>query len=267
MPEIERTGPKLIYKQIVDWMRSQISSGNWPEHYRLPAELELVSELKVSRGTIRKAINQLTEECLLLTIHGRGTFVDSSTIEQPLAEKLVGFSEALMNRNIPFMTQVIEQKLIIPPQRIASLLSVRPDVPVLLLKRVRLVRQQPIVLLVNYLNVTRCPDIEKVDFEKFRLFETLENHYKLDLGWGQRTFQAQSADETVAALLNISKCDPVMYMEQLLYLSDAAPIEFSTIWFKGSSFRLSAMVNRGPRKDLQESTMIIGEPSEFSSQS
>jgi DNA-binding GntR family transcriptional regulator len=267
MPEIERTGPKLIYKQIVDWMRSQITSGNWPEHYRLPSELELVSELKVSRGTLRKAINQLTKEGLLLIVHGRGTFVASPTIEQPLAEKLVGFSEALIDRNIPFVTQVVEQKLILPPQRIASLLSVAPDVPILLLKRVRLVRQQPVVLLVNYLNITRCPGIEKVNFERFRLFETLENHYKLKLGWGQRSFQAQSADETVAALLKISPSDPVMYMEQLLYLSDAKPIEFSTLWFKGSSFRLSAMVNRGPQKDLQENTMIIGEPSDFPSRS
>ena len=259
MPEIERSGPKLIYQQIVDWMCLQITSGNWPEHYRLRAELELASDLSVSRGTIRKAIDQLTKEGLLLTIHGRGTFVASATIEQPLAEKLVGFSEALTNRNIPFITQVIEQKLIFPPQRIASLLSVALTTPVLLLKRVRLVRQQPIVLLVNYLDTAHCPDIERVDFEKFRLFEILENRYRLELGWGQRTFQAQAADETVATLLNIPACDPVMYMEQLLYLSNAAPIEFSTIWFKGSSFRLSAMVNREPRKGMQDNTMIIGD--------
>jgi DNA-binding GntR family transcriptional regulator len=259
MPEIERSGPKLIYQQIVEWMRLQVTSGNWPEHYRLRSEMELSSDLSVSRGTIRKAINQLTQEGLLLTIHGRGTFVASSTIEQPLAEKLVGFSEALMLRNIPFVTHVIEQKLITPPQRIASLLGIPESTPVLLLKRVRLVRQQPIVVLVNYLNTARCAGIDQVDFEKFRLFETLENHYGLELGWGQRTFQAQSADAATAALLNISTCDPVMYMEQLLYLSDAAPIEFSTLWFKGSSFRLSAMVNRGSHKNLQDNTMIIGD--------
>ena len=261
MPEIERSGPTLIYQQIVDWMRLQITSGHWPEHYRLPSELELVSELSVSRGTIRKAIEQLTKESILLTIHGRGTFVASHTIEQPLAEKLVGFSEALIMRGIPFETKVIEQKLIEPPQRIASLLSTPPESPVLFLKRVRMVRQEPIVLLLNYVDARHCPGIETVDFEKFRLFDTLEHRFGLGLGWGQRTFQAQSADETIAGLLAITQCDPVMYMEQLLYLNNGSPIEFSNLWFKGSSFRLSAMVNRGPHKDLQENSMIFGDQS------
>lgn len=255
MPAIERSGPKLIYQQIIAWMRQQISSGFWPEHYRLPSEPELAAQLGVSRGTLRKAITQLISEGLLVSIHGRGTFVESTVIEQPLAEELIAFSEALLEKKIPFQTRVHRQELIQPPQRVASLLSISPGQPVLLLERVRTVGAQPVVYLINYIAVTDCPGIETVDFTQRRLFETLEGRYKLALGWGQRTFQAQSADEHVAAMLEINPCDPVMYMEQLLYLQNGSPIELSNIWLRGSTFRLSAIVQRGHRRGLVSNTM------------
>lgn len=260
MPVIERAGPKPIYRQIVDWMYQQISSGAWPEHFRLPSEIELASQLGVSRGTVRKGITQLIHEGLLVSIHGRGTFVESTMIEQPLAEQLIAFSEALLDKHISFVTRVLTQQLIQPPQRIASLLSVRPTDKVLLLERVRLVRHAPIVFLINYIRADRCPGIENANFEKYRLFETLEDRYQLQLGWGQRTFEAQAADDRIAGALEIAPCDPVMYMEQLIYLRDGNPIELSTIWFRGSSFRLSAIVKRGEKHERTENMLVFHPP-------
>jgi GntR family transcriptional regulator len=259
MLEIERSGPKLIYQQIIDWMRKQISAGTWPEHFRLPSEFELAAEFDVSRGTIRKAINELTSEGILVTIHGRGTFVASTVIEQPLAEQLIAFSEALIDKKISYQTQVLRQEIEVPPQRIASLLSLQDGVPALTLERVRSVRQIPINYLLNYVNPQYCPGIEKVDFSRYRLFQTLEERYKLTLGWGQRTFQAISADEDIAKKLNITVCDPVMYMEQLIYLRDGSPIEFSRVWMPGSSFRLSAIVKRGEKRDANKD-MVVFDP-------
>lgn len=257
MPEIERSGPKLIYQQVEEWIRTQISSGHWPEHYRLPSELDLAAQLGVSRGTVRKAINKLISDGILVAIHGRGTFVEASVIEQPLAEKLIAFSEALIEKNIPFTTHVITKKLITPPPRIASLLSIDKDEQVFYMERVRSVRGSPIIFLKNYVSIRKCPDIMSVDFEKKRLFETLEEIYGLELGWGQRTFQADTADETVARMLDISPCDPVMYLEQLLYLKDGSPIEVSNDWLKGSSFRISAQVKRDEKRQFNREVLIM----------
>jgi DNA-binding GntR family transcriptional regulator len=236
-------------------MQQQISSGSWPEHFRLPSEIDLASQLNVSRGTVRKAINELTSGGLLVSIHGKGTFVNAATIEQPLAEKLIAFSEALLEKNIPFNTRVVSQKLIVPPQRVSSLLSLSTDTPLLYLERVRAVNQSPLIYLINYVSVEHCTGIESVDFEKFRLFQTLEEQYQLELGWGQRTFQAQAADQHVAEMLQIKPCDPVMYMEQLLYLRDGSPIEVSNLWIRGNSFRLSAFVKRGERREPANNTL------------
>lgn len=244
-PALERTGPLPIYKQIEEWMRGQIAGGAWPEHFKLPAETDLAAHLKVSRGTVRKAIAQLTEDGLLLQIHGRGTFVSSRTLEQPLAERLLTFSDDLIQKNIPFETRVLEQTLAVPPQRIASLLALPAGARALCLKRLRIVAGVTHVLLHNYVVYDRCPGIEAVDFGQERLFETLEKRYHLELDWGSRYFEAQVADEELAGLLHIQPCEPVMYMQQIAYLSDGSPIEMSDMWVGGSHFRLSVNVKRG----------------------
>jgi DNA-binding GntR family transcriptional regulator len=112
LPELERTSPTPLYQQIQDWMRNQIAYGVWPEHYKLKSETDLAAELGVNRGTIRNAVKALTDSGLLVRIHGRGTFVRSRTIEQPLADHLITFSEGLVLEGISFETRVIEQQTI-----------------------------------------------------------------------------------------------------------------------------------------------------------
>jgi DNA-binding GntR family transcriptional regulator len=240
---INKDKPVLIYQQVAEWINQQISSGTWPEHFRIPSEVDLAQQLRVARGTVRKAIADLMQKGTLISIHGRGTFVSSKTLEQPLADQLIAFSEDLINKGIPFETQVIEQTLIIPSSNIASLLSIH-DEPVLYLKRVRRIHNKPIVILENYVVASMCPGIEKEDFQQQRLFETLEKKYGIQLGWGWRTFQAKTASDEIAKLLEGESCDPVMYMEQIVHQKDGLPIEFSVVWLKGDSFRLSAIVKR-----------------------
>jgi GntR family transcriptional regulator len=225
-------------------MIEQIVTGAWPEHFKLKAEADLAVDLGVSRGTVRKAIATLIKEGKLIQVHGRGTFVSSNRIEQPLAESLITFSEDLLKRQIPFETRVLEQGLIHPPQRVTSLLSVPANTEIFYLKRVRIVQDLPLILLVNHVRTDHCPGIEKVDFTRYRLVEAFEELFGLQLEWAQRTFEAQMANQEVAGLLAVSSCDPVMYIEQLLYLVDGSPLELSDLWLRGDHLRISARVKR-----------------------
>jgi DNA-binding GntR family transcriptional regulator len=244
MIQIARDMPQPIYLQISAWLAEQIASGAWPEHYKLKSEIDLAAELGVNRGTVRKAIGELIAEGLLVRIHGLGTFVAARTLEQPLAERLVAFSEDLLAKGIPFETRVLAQAVVAPDRRVASLLGLRPDQQVLELKRVRLVAGGPLILLHNYVIYDRCPGIDAVDFTRQRLLETLEARFGLRLEWGRRIFQAQAATAEVADRLEVAACDPVMYLQQILYLDDGSPIELSDVWVRGDRFRLSAVVRR-----------------------
>lgn len=256
--DLHRDEPTPIYLKIKLWMQEQIELGVWPEHFKLKSEIDLAAEMSVSRGTVRRAITELIKEGMLVRIHGRGTFVASKRLEQPLAERLVAVSEDLIEKGIPFETLVLEQTILHASERIASLLAVPGGGRVLFLKRVRRVAKLPLILLHNYVVYERCPGIEKVDFTRYRLFEVLEGRYGLALDWGKRSFEAQVADPEIARLLDISPCDPVMNLEQIVFLNDGAPIELSDAWMRGDRFRLSAVVKR-KRSDTHSDSFIANE--------
>jgi DNA-binding GntR family transcriptional regulator len=243
-PDLEREGPIPIYQQLKDWMRDQIVSGAWSHNHKLPAEADLAVAWEISRGTVRKAIAELTEEGLLRRTHGRGTFVASDVLEQALANRMETFSEDLIRRGIPFATEVLEQQIIRADERLSTWFRSTVGTPILRLKRVRLVGREPLILLHNYVLLLHCQGIEHLDFQEIRLFEALEEHFHLEVLRGRRTFQAIAADKQVAARLDLPALAPVMYIEQQSFLKDGAPVEVSNLWLRGDRFKLSAEVQR-----------------------
>jgi DNA-binding GntR family transcriptional regulator len=219
--------------------------------------VDLAKELDVSRGTVRKAISELTAEGLLTQTHGRGTFVTPHVVEQPLADRFVTFSEDLISKGIAFETRVLEQTVIAAKGRIAGLLEINPGDRVFFLRRLRLVGGEPLILLNNYVVYARCKGVERIDFTTERLFQVLEDRYALKLERGRRTFQAKAADRDVAQLLEMEQSDPTMHVEQLAYLDDGSVIECSDLWLRGDCFRLIAAVNRTGKGNLDFSMSVI----------
>ena len=245
LPALDRSGAAPIYLQLKEWMRKQIVSGAWPAGAKLTAEADLAQELDLARGTVRKSIEDLIADGLLIRTHGRGTFVAPHPVDQPLAERLVTYSEVLMAQGIAFTTEVLEASVLHgPPPPVAAQLACSEYEPTFFLRRVRRVDGEPVILLHNYVLIRHCPGIEQIDFTARRLFEALEENYALKLERGHRLFQALDANEETAALLEIEEGAAVMYMSQVTYLSDSQPIEYSDIWLRGSSFRLSAALQR-----------------------
>lgn len=234
-----------IYLQIKEWMRRQIASGAWPASYKLRAEADLAEDFDLARGTVRRAIEELTAEGLLTRTHGRGTFVTPQAVEQPLAERLMTYSEALIAQGIAYRTEVLEQRVIPSPPTVADCLGIDAGEPLFYLRRIRSVDGTPLLLLHNYVVHTCCPGIEAVDFTHYRLFEVLEECYLLRLSWGRRTFQAQVADAGMAALLDIEAGDALMHLAQTTFLHDERAVEYSDVWLRGNRFRLAARVRRG----------------------
>jgi len=75
---IDKMSPVLLWRQVADDIRADISTGKLAPGARLPGELDLADAYDVSRDTIRRAIAELASEGLLVTLHGRGTIVRPS---------------------------------------------------------------------------------------------------------------------------------------------------------------------------------------------
>jgi len=72
---IDHRMPRLLWVQVADDLRADITSGALPPGTRLPSEAELAAQYGVSRVTVRRATSTLAEEGLLVVLHGRGTFI------------------------------------------------------------------------------------------------------------------------------------------------------------------------------------------------
>ncbi|MCL2464667.1 MAG: GntR family transcriptional regulator [Micrococcales bacterium] len=241
---LDRTAPVSLHAQISNRMRSRIVTGEWPSHYRLKTEPELAAELGVSRGTLRRALTTLIHEGLLRQVRGRGTFVTAPQLEPAIAQRLRTLSEDFEQQGIEADTEVIACELIEPPRPIASFLDVTPGQKVLQLVRVRTTADGPLALLNNFVRAELVPGIEKTDFTVARLFRVLEVDYHLKVGSARRTFTAQPADANVARRLQLDEGAPILYMQQITYLTNNSPIEYSDIWIHSGRLQITSFLSR-----------------------
>jgi len=244
VPGIRRDVPTAIHVQISEHIRLRIAGGEWPPHYRLKSEPELAREFGVSRGTLRRALTTLIEEGLLRQVRGRGTFVTSTTIEPAIAQKLSTLSEDFADQGVVTTTTVRECALIAPPKPVAALLDVTPGTRVLRLVRVRRTEQGPVALLFNFVRTDLAPGIEEVDFTSASLFGVLEGTYGLKIATARRTFGAEAAGADVADALDLAEGAPVQYLQQVTYLADDRPVEYSDVWIHSGRLRVTSLLLR-----------------------
>ena len=233
-----------IYKQVQDIISNNIGSGKWPLHSKIPDEITLSEKLGVSRGTLRKAIRDLVDKGVLTRIRKKGTFVISNTIEQPLASRLVSFSESMREQNLNFRTLVIGKAVIQPDIKIAALLELEPKKKVIFLERVRLVDNVPIIYLKNYVPYHFCKGLMKDDLQKNTLFTLLEEKYGRKIEWGRRYFRAVPAMGEVVQYLGVPASKPVMYLEQISYTNASIPLEYSNVWINSDRFDIVSVLKR-----------------------
>jgi DNA-binding GntR family transcriptional regulator len=241
---LDRDAPMPLHAQVSEQMRHRILTGEWPPHYRLRSEPELAVELGISRGTLRRALATLIRDGLLVQVRGRGTFVTSTAIEPSIAQKLTTLSEDFSRQGVEATTEVRCQETIAAPSPVAALLDLRPGQSVLRLERLRSTPDGPVAWLVNYVRVDLAPGLEQRDLANRSLFAVLENEYRLKISNGRRTFSATVAEGRIAAELGVPAGFPLLYLEQITYLEDGRPIEYSDVWIHSERMRVTSLLSR-----------------------
>ena len=68
-------GPAYVYMRVADHIAARIAAGDLPAEARLPAERDLAAEYAVAIGTARRAVLELRDRGLVVTLPGKGTYV------------------------------------------------------------------------------------------------------------------------------------------------------------------------------------------------
>lgn len=243
MSERKFDGYEPFYIQVSDSIKNDIREGKLIRGEKLSNEAELAKELEVSRGTIRKSLSLLNEEGYVETVHGKGTFVRNDKISSPIAQQFVSFEEDMRNQGLNFETKVLTKKVISVDDSIHYELKMADNTKVLYLERLRLVNNEPSILLYNWIPIDRCPGIEKYDFTNIGLFEAMEETMGEKINHGIREFSALNADDYIQKVLNLPN-DAVLKINQKSFDDNNEPIEYSEVYLRTDNYQVTSLLQR-----------------------
>ncbi|MCE7980878.1 MAG: GntR family transcriptional regulator [Caldilinea sp. CFX5] len=210
----------------MELLRDNIKQGVWWPGVQLPGEHALCANYGVSRTVVRQALGELAAEGLIVRHKGKGAFVAEPKISESLAQKLTGFYQDMSERGHRPISQVLVQAVQPAPVQVARHLGLPAATPVVHLRRLRFVQNEPIVLVSSYLPHALCPGLEQVDFRAQSLYAYLERQYGLLIARGRRRIEAVVADEQEAKLLQVPVGAPLLLLDSVSYLDDNRPLEY-----------------------------------------
>jgi GntR family transcriptional regulator len=219
-----------LYQQVQRVLRDAIEKRILSPDDALPAERDLASVFAVSRITIRKAIDGLVKEGLLVSRQGSGNFV-SARIEKNFA-KLTSFSEDMRARGRnPHSIWIRKSAGTVTPEEVL-VLRLSPGAPVYRFHRVRCADNAPMSLEYATLVATALPSLEAVGDS---LYEALERAGNRPVRALQR-LRALLLSADQATLLKANPGDAGLLVERIGFLRDGTAVEYSQSIYRGDTY-------------------------------
>lgn len=211
---------------------SKIQSGFYSENELIPNEIDLAAEYKVSRPTIRQAIQGLVNEGYLERKKRKGTVVIQKKIPQDFTHVLQSYNNEIKGKGLEPRTKVISCKLEEPNSEVAEKLNLKEGESVYKVVRLRYAGDDPVVFVITYLKADILPDFLKYDFTKESLYNVLSLN-NLPIITITRYLEVMKADESTSVLLDIEIGDPIFRFISIGHTHNRTPIEYSIAKYRG----------------------------------
>jgi GntR family histidine utilization transcriptional repressor len=236
----EKNTPK--FATIKEFMFSQIESGNWPEHSRVPSENELASQFNVSRMTARRALQELTEQGVLYRTQGVGSFVASAKSQSALLE-IRNIADEIQARGHFHSAELVQLSQIPCPTVVASALGLQRNDPVYFSLIVHFDNQQPLQLEARFVNPLQVPDYLLQDFTRQTPHEYLSA--VAPLTEADHVVEAILPDTFTCKYLRITQQEPCLRLTRRTF-SRGGAVSFAYLTSAGSRYRLGGHLNITP---------------------
>lgn len=225
-----------MYFQIQTQLLKQIKSGQLRAGDALPGEEELTRIYGVSRMTSRQALQTLTTQGFAYRRKGRGTFVLQPKVEKDIAH-LLGFSAEMRVLGMKSASRVLGLNTVPASPEIATRLNVETGSPALHLHRLRSADGMPMAIEEVWLSQEQFPGIEKVDFVRCSLYQTLRERYDIRVGSADEEIEARPATRQEAVLLEIAPKSSLLVISRTLLSVDGKPVETGISLYRGDRYR------------------------------
>ena len=219
-----------LYQQLQRALRQAIESRILSPDDALPPERDLAPDFSVSRITVRKAIDGLVSEGMLVRRQGSGTFV-CARVEKNFS-KLTSFSEDMRARGrTPRSVWLRRSAGTVTPEESLPLRS-SPGTPVYRFHRIRFADDAPMSIEYATVLASSLPSLESVESSLYEALELTGNRPVRAL----QRLRAVIFTAEQAELLQAKEKDPGLLVERLGFLKDGTAVEFSQSYYRGDIY-------------------------------
>lgn len=214
-----------LYRQIKDLLMRSLQGGEWRPGEMIPSEVELAARFKVSQGTVRKAIDALADESVLVRRQGKGTFVATHT-EQRIQFRFL--------RLMPDDGEVggtsrrfIDCRRLRAPADVARALGLKAGDAVLQVRRVLSFRGKPVVLDDIWLPGQSFKGLTAERLAEYRgpMYALFESEFGVHMIRAEEKLRAVAAQADAATLLGVAAGAPLLSVERLSFTYGDRPVE------------------------------------------
>ena len=214
-----------LYQQIKALITQSLQSGEWKPGELIPSEVELANRFKVSQGTVRKAIDELSAENLVVRRQGKGTFVATHHEARAHFRFLRLMPDAGDARSPD--NKIIEVKRLRAPAEVARQLDIKSGDSVIFIKRVQSFDGAPTILEEIWLPglIFKGLTAERLIEYKGPMYGLFESEFGTHMIHASEKIRAVSADTAIAELLVVTVNAPLLSVERVSYTYGNRPVE------------------------------------------
>jgi GntR family transcriptional regulator len=213
-----------LYAQVKGLIMQHLIAGRWRPGEILPSEFQLAAEFGVSQGTVRKALDELAVENVVMRRQGRGTFVSEHNHHRALFHffHLVGPDG---ERRLPESRLISVRKGLADRDEAARLNIARGDT-VIRIRRVRLLEGRPAIAETIAVPHALFPDLAEIREVPNTLYDLYERRYGITIARAVERLSAVAAAERDAKLLEVPPGTPLLEIDRTALALDGSPVEW-----------------------------------------
>ncbi|MDO8283767.1 MAG: GntR family transcriptional regulator [Rhodoferax sp.] len=217
-----------LYQQIKVLILQSLQAGEWKPSAAIPSEIELAARFKVSQGTVRKAIDELASENLLVRRQGKGTFVATHAERQIQYRflKLIPDNGDPSSEG-PAQRHIIDCKRTRASVEVARALAIRTGDAVLQVRRVLSFTGNPTILEDLWLPAAPFKGLTAERLRDYNgpMYALFETEFDVRMVRAEEKIRAVLPDPEQCELLKTDPQTPLLSVERIAYTYNDAPME------------------------------------------
>lgn len=215
-----------LYEQIKILLTQSLVAGEWKPGEAIPSEIELAARFRVSQGTVRKAIDELASEHILMRRQGKGTYVASHnepSYQYRFLRVTPDSGEKLQPQNVFFGLERGKAS-----GDAAHALGLKPGTPVAGFKRVMSFAGRALIFDDIVFAASQFPGLTLAELEEFRgsVYSFYETVFGVRMIRAEERLRAVAADSVAAAHLKVAPGTPLLCVDRIAFTYGDKPVEW-----------------------------------------